>query len=387
MIERRPPPRPQPRAPEGGEAVLRAILDAIPAAICLVEAPSWRVGFVNAAMRRLLGEAIQVGMTYVELTGLFDQITPGGAPARFEDRPLYRTLVQGEPVAGVEVFVDLAGERVPLLMSTTPIRDERGEATVAAVVTLEDLRPLRVVDRAKEEFLMLVSHELRTPLTLILGQATALLMEDVEWAPEQRRAFLEDIRRQAERLSAMVGELLDLTAISAGRFRVEPEWVALAPLLRAVVRAHIPRLAGRPVTVRVPRRLPPVLADPRRIEQVMANLLENVARHTPAGTAVEVAAAVRDGRLLVTVADDGPGIPTELLDAVFEPFRQGPGRRGGAGLGLAVARAIVREHGGTIAARPRDGGGTVVEVSLPLPPPESAPPPRPRRVRAGGAPR
>ncbi len=224
--------------------------------------------------------------------------------------------------------------------------------------------------RLAREFLSRLSHELRTPLTAIRGYASSLCQADVTFDGPTTARFLSNIASESDRLARLVSDLLDATALDSGVLRLRCDWCDVAGVVRGALSA-VP--GGETVSVTVPASLPAVWADHDRLCQVVVNLVENALRHTPEGTAVQVAlAAVAPGNLELRVSDDGPGVSAESLEELFLPWRRGAeasDRRPGAGLGLSIARGIVEAHGGTVTVEPTVTGTTFL-VRLPVEPPE-----------------
>ncbi len=235
-------------------------------------------------------------------------------------------------------------------------------------------RDLSTVDRQRRELVANVSHELRTPLAALCALLENLVDGVAPRDPDSLAAALD----QAERLGRLVQDLLDLARVDAGHAPLSPEPVRVGPLLEDATAEA--RIVGR--AVRYDVRVAPadlvVRADPARLHQLVANLLDNASRHSPAGGAVTVTAELSDDHYVVEVSDEGPGVAPEDRESVFEPFgtlRAHDGG-GGTGLGLAIARWVTDLHGGTIRfVDPEPGSqGARVRVALPL-----APPDRPRQ--------
>ncbi len=221
-----------------------------------------------------------------------------------------------------------------------------------------------------------VSHDLRTPLAAITGAATTLRDQSVDEAT--RGELLETICDEAERMERLVGNLLDMTRLSSGRVVIHREWIPAEELVGAALARTEARLARHRVVTEIPGPPALVSVDPVLVEQLLVNLLENAARHTPPGTEVSVRATADGGGLQVEVADRGPGIAPGEAELVFERFpRSGRATGQGAGLGLAIARAIARVHGGTLTVSERSGGGAVFRLSLPGGGPSPGVPPEP----------
>jgi two-component system, OmpR family, sensor histidine kinase KdpD len=225
--------------------------------------------------------------------------------------------------------------------------------------------------RVRDQFLASASHDLRTPLSHIKGYVSTLLQTDVDWDERARRDFLIETERATDRLDRLIGDLLDMSRIESGGLdsgaRVPTEPVAL-------VAAGLDRVRGllgdRALVVDVPAALPRVAVDAAQLERVLANLVENAAKYSPAEGTIRVACTCTDGELELQVEDEGAGIPPEHIDRIFEKFfRSEAAKRSeasGTGLGLTICRGIVRAHGGRIWAENRPGGGARFVVALPL---------------------
>jgi two-component system, OmpR family, sensor kinase len=226
---------------------------------------------------------------------------------------------------------------------------------------------LKAEEERKSRFVSDVSHELRTPLTAIRGAAETLLQEDVP--PDARERFLTTIVGESDRLSRLAGDLAALERIEGGTGELVIGPVDLAMVVTRAVAALEPVLARRRVRVETRGCAPAVLGDADRLQQVVANLLDNAGRVTHDGGVVLAELEAGDRTAVLRVADEGPGIAEEDLPHVFERFyRAGVSRdraSGGSGLGLSIARAIVQSHGGTVEAARRPGGGAVFTVTLP----------------------
>ncbi len=228
-------------------------------------------------------------------------------------------------------------------------------------------------ERARAALLASVSHDLRTPLAVITGTATTLLSPDAPADAGTRRELLEAIAEESARLGRLVEDLLQMTRLEAG---VPPhlEWVPVEELVGSALALTEGPLRGHEVRVDVEPGMPLARLDEVLVTQALVHLLENAARHTPAGTAVEVAARRDGGWIAVEVSDRGPGLEPGDESRVFEKFWRAagagraagaPGRPAGTGLGLAICRAIVEAHGGRVEAARRPGGGARFTLRLP----------------------
>jgi two-component system sensor histidine kinase KdpD len=225
-------------------------------------------------------------------------------------------------------------------------------------------------DELKSALLSSVSHDLRTPLAAIKGSVSSLLVEGtgVTWDDATRREFLLTIDEETDRLTRLVGNLLDLSRIEAGALHPHREPYPLDELLwQAIDRLAVPGLAER-VRVTLPDDLPLVPLDPVLLERVFTNLLENAAKYAPPDTPIDVVAERQGREVRVSVIDRGPGVPADERARIFDRFyRAGQSRVvKGTGLGLAISRGFVEAHGGRLWVEDAPGGGACFVVALPL---------------------
>jgi signal transduction histidine kinase len=249
----------------------------------------------------------------------------------------------------------------------------RAESAVALAsseqLALQNER-LRELDQLKDEFVATVSHELRTPLTSIRGYLELVLEEEGSVADDHRR-FLEIVDRNADRLLRLVGDLLFVAQVTAGRLNLEPGPVDLSTLASDCVHAARPFAADRGIELGLhAEALPPFEGDAARLAQLLDNLVSNAIKFTPAGGRVDVRVRASSDRALLEVSDTGMGIPADDLERLFERFFRTDAAKTqaiqGTGLGLSIARAIVDGHGGTIAVESTEGEGTTFRIELPL---------------------
>jgi two-component system sensor histidine kinase KdpD len=282
-------------------------------------------------------------------------------------RPL-QGLKSRAGVAGVEpkALATGDGERfVAALLDQGAVALERAEFAVAAA----DAAALRRSDRLRSALLNSVSHDLRTPLATVLGSATTLLEYEDSLEPPVRRDLLASIREEAERLNRYVGNLLDMTRLEGGGLNIKSDWVDARDVLGAALERVSRRLGGRKVTRDYPADLPLIKADSALLEQALVNILENAVAYSPETSTIELAAYEDRNNVVLSIEDEGRGIPTAELERVFEKFRrmeESSDRGKGAGLGLAISKGFVEAMGGRIAAASpiRDGLGTRILISL-----------------------
>lgn len=235
-------------------------------------------------------------------------------------------------------------------------------AVVVSTLVSTRIDTLSEADVQRTLLLRSVSHDLRTPLATIRAASTELL-DDVEHEPAVQARLLRLIDLEADRLDRLVANLLELNRIESGAMEPRKEPVDLAPLLRRTIERF--RLLPGGVSVELHTgELPTIDADATQIEQVVSNLLDNAVRHSLDGTPVTVSASWDGASVRIEVADRGPGVSPTESELIFQPFRSGA-LAGSSGVGLAISRAIVERHGGTISVDERPGGGARFAVSLP----------------------
>ena len=240
------------------------------------------------------------------------------------------------------------------------------------VTDIEEARLLTETERLRSALLSSVSHDLRTPLVSIIGSATGLASCDGALSQADRAQLVQTILEEGERLNRFVQNLLDMTRLGYGALRPNREWVDLREIVGRALRQMARSLAVLEVEVQIPEDLPVLHVDPVLIEQVLVNILDNAAKYSPAGGRIEIAAGLDGERVSVRVSDEGPGIPPEARDTVFDVFyrvRAGDKQAAGTGLGLSICRGLIEAHGGQIEALPGPGGrGTTIVFWLPVQP-------------------
>ena len=230
---------------------------------------------------------------------------------------------------------------------------------------------LQRTDALRSSLVSSILHDLRTPLTSIKAAASSLLQEEVQWDDEARHSFAQAIEREADRLNRLVGNLLDMSRIEGGALQLEKEWYPIDEVFHDTLDHLQPLLKERQISLDLPPDLPPVAVDYLLLDQVVTNLVENALRYTPAQSPITIAASATATRMLISVADRGPGIPVEDIERIFDKFYRVQGRTShttGSGLGLAVCRGLIEAHGGHIWAKNRPSGGAIFHITLPLTP-------------------
>jgi PAS domain S-box-containing protein len=275
------------------------------------------------------------------------------------------------------------GSLVDVTVSLFPIRDRAGNVMGLSAITRDmttwkqaeeqlrtALEAAREANAAKSQFLAMMSHELRTPLQAILGYAEFLLANPASMLSAEEREDLGYIQQGGLRMLTLISQLLDLSRLEAGRLEVIQKRVDLAEILEQVRQDVAPQASqkGLQLQIALPASLPPVLADPERLRQILLNLVGNAVKFTEHGSVI-VRAAAHEGSVAISVADTGIGIPPDELPHIFEAFRQVDSRlarrHGGAGLGLAIAQKLAALMDGEISVASCPGEGSTFTLTLP----------------------
>ena len=350
-------------------AHLEALIETSPVGVCVFDAKTGRLLSVNREGERIVKDLANPGRLLESVIKELTMPRQDGSVTTLDELPLAAALSGGETVRAEEIVLTAQdGRSVAMLVNATPVLAEDG--TLASVtVTMQDLAPLQELERQRAEFLGLVSHELRAPLSAVKGAAATVLGAPTDLDPVETREFFRIVDKQADHMRALIADLLDAGRIETGTLSVAPETTDVSIL---VERARTTFVAGRgdhPLRIDLAPDLPPVMADRQRIVQVLNNLFENAARHSPTESPIEVEATSDGAFVAVSVADEGAGVPAEQLPHLFrkhDPASTG-GRRLGNGLGLAICKGLVEAHGGRIRAESAGvGQGTRVTFTIPV---------------------
>ena len=339
---------------EADRARMAAILSGMIEGVLVVNEHG-RLQLANEAARRMLHiDAAAEGRQYPEIVrhpAVAQQIA---------------SALAGKPADGVEL-TGLRDANMTLMARTAPVEISPGRG---AVVVLHDITDLRRADMIRRDFVANVSHELRTPLTAIRGYVEAL----ADATPEESRRFLEIVARHTLRMERLVRDLLRLARLEAGQEVVERVPCSIDSLFTAAEGDVAALLDAR--RQRVDRRIAPdattVSGDPAKLQDALRNLLENATNHAPEDSRIVMESRREGARILLSVADDGPGIPPSDLSRIFERFYRVDKSRtreekdpGGTGLGLSIVRHLVELHGGRVTAANRRDRGAIFTIDLP----------------------
>lgn len=328
----------------------------------LVAGPDGRVIALNPAAERLLGTTADaaLGRDYREVLPLTDN----------QGRDWWACT---DPYAGLRSRVRqpecqlLLTGGAELLVTASYVRGPSREL-VRLVVALRDTHARERIERSRANLVSTVAHELRSPLTSVKGFTATLLAKWERFGDEQKKVMLQTVNADADRVTRLITELLDISRIDAGRLEVRKQVVDLPAAVHRVVAGQV--AAGEPesrFTVEVLGELPEMWVDPDKFQQVVGNLVENALRHGDGHVTVTVGPTEVDGAVgaVVTVSDQGEGIPEAVATRVFGRFWRGGDRRSGTGLGLYIVKGLVEAHGGSVSVGPGPEGGAEFSLLLP----------------------
>ena len=360
------------RDEQRARADLEALIKTSPVGVAVFKARTGKVISSNREASRILdGLRIQDRI----LEDILDVIKVRRADGRdfsMEELSADSVLRSGEKVRAEEVIIEGPdGRKVTALTNVTPIRSDDG-GVESIVVTLQDITHLDELERQRSDFLAIVSHELRAPLAAIKGSAATVLGDTLALDRAEMVQFFRIINQHADQMNALVSDLLDIARIRTGTLQVNPVPTQVTGLVDQARNTFLGGGGRNNVRIELAPELPPVSADPRRIVQVMVNLLSNADRCSPENSPLRVTAS-RDGvHVAFSVADRGRGISAERLPRLFRRLdwlegEDRPGEDEGSGWGLSICKGIVEAHGGRIWAESEGvGRGTRVTFTVPV---------------------
>jgi len=348
-------------------ADLEALVDTSPVGVAVFDAATGRLVSLNREARRIVERLRQPGRTTENLLDVVTCRRADGRELPLGEFPLGTAFPQrGDGTGRGDRALRARRAQRRHVAHRTPVRGDAGIETV--VITLQDLAPLEELDRMRAEFLGMVSHELRVPLTSIKGATATVLDARRAFGVAELVQFFRIVDDQADRMTDLIGDLLDAGSIDAGTLSVDAEPSDAGALIDAARSAFLAGGTGHDVAVDLPADLPRVMVDRARVVQVLGNLLANAARHA-APSPIRVTAALDGGHVELSVVDEGRGVVPEELPNLFRKYAgRGPGAgSSGRGLGLAICKGIVEAHGGRIRAESAGTGtGTLVAFTLPV---------------------
>jgi signal transduction histidine kinase len=354
---------------------LLGIINVLPAAVIVAEAPDGRITYQNQAVHELLGRELHDPDDVRRFWRDTQVRRESGEIVPPSEWPAMRALGGTEVVAENLILELPTGRTLPILIGAAPMHDAEGHI-VGAVVGFQDVSQLHEVARLKNEFVATVSHELRTPLTSIRGSLQLLLADDEALPSEDGRELVGVALKSSERLVRIINDILDIAKIEAGQLPMSVKQVEVGPMLQTAADAVGGLAQEKRLTIDVvaDAGVPALLLDQDRMVQSLVNLLSNAIKFSPTGGRITMRAAYdRPDQVVLSVTDAGAGIPEDQLAKVFEKFHQvGGANRQGTGLGLSITKAIVEQHGGRITVASTVGAGTTFSIVLPVEHPHPA---------------
>ncbi|MGA6098033.1 KinB sensor domain-containing domain [Stutzerimonas marianensis] len=340
-----------------GQQRLQALLDSIDDGLLIIDRQG-RLEHANpVAQRQLAWETEHIGSTL------------GQALGHPELDEAARLVLDDKPLSGPpdDLVIEADGERRLLSWRMSPVNHHDGRIS-GAVMVLHDVTDQRTFERVRNEFVLRASHELRTPVTG-MQMAFSLLRERTHYPESSREADLfSTVHEEMQRLVTLINDLLNFSRYQSGQQKLEPVPCDPAVLINEARERFVDAAAQNDIEIQLELQpsLPTLLLDRQQMERVLDNLLSNALRHTPKGGEIRLLARHHGERVILSVEDNGEGIPYSQQARIFEPFVQIGRRRGGAGLGLALCKEIAQLHGGRIGVHSRIGHGTIFYIALPI---------------------
>ena len=349
-------------------ADLETLIDTSPVAVVVFDALTGAPKSLNREARRIVNSLRDPDQSNETLLDAITVIRADGGEVSVREFPMAQLLSKAETLRAEEIVLGVPdGRSVTVLLNATPILSEEG-AVESVVVTMQDMTDVEEMERLRADFLAMVSHELRAPLTSIKGSAATALETPADMDPAVVRQFFRLIGEQADHMHGLVSDLLDVARIETGSLAVNPEPAEAAVLVERARSAFASAGRTNNLTVDLEPDLPLVMADRRRIVQVLGNLLTNAARHSSQSSVIKVKALQEGLHVAFSVSDEGRGIPAESLPHLFRKFSRAQTEKqgGDTGLGLAICKGIVEAHGGRIWAE-SGGPGLGARFTFTLP--------------------
>ena len=363
------------RGEQRARADLEGLVNTAPMIVLVFQAATGAVTSMNRDARRLIRDLGLRIKSIQELIGAGTYQLADGRMLSQGESSLLEMLQSGEAVRDEEMIAEFPdGTRLVLMVNATPIRSVDGNVE-SVVLAAQDLTPQAEAERLRTEFLGMIGHELRSPLAAIKGSATTLLQSESSLDPAEMVQFFRIIDEQSDYMRDLLSDLIDVVRIETGTLPVTPAPTEMARLVEEARNTFMGAGGRENIHIDLPFDLPPVMADRRRIVQVVSNLLANASRNSHDGSAIRVEAA-RDGvHVSVSVVDNGRGVTAERLPHLFVKFSRSDGSNQARdlGLGLAICKGIVEAHGGRIWAE-SDGPGLGSRFTFTVPVSDTAPP-------------
>ena len=358
------------REEQQARADMEALVNVSPVGVLVFDAKTGDLLSANDETRRIVGKLNAPGRSINQLLEVMALRRADGSDIPMDELPIMKVIRNGESVLADEVVIHLPdGREITTLVNARPVYGEDG-SPMSVVATIQDITPLEEMKRQRVEFLGNVSHELRTPLSAIKGSVATILGSPYPIDSAETRQFLRVIDEQADQMRNLINDLVDMTQIEAGTLSVTPQPTEVESLLDQATEAHNLEGSDDSIEVHLAPALPRVMADRRRILQVLGNLIAGVSRHSPKSSTIRVSALPEDVYVAVSVDNEGGGAPRtrppnqlESLSRDSEEFVRKS--KGIDDLGFAICEGIVEAHGGRIFAERRAGSPSRFTFTIP----------------------
>ena len=345
-------------------ARLETLIDTSPFGVVVLDAQTGGLVSYNREAARMVKPLQPPDTSFERLLGMVTIKRADGREIPFQEFPVAQALKTSETVRAEEIEIrGPKGNAIRILVNASPIHLKQNEEPDSFVVTVQDMAALEEIDQLRSEFSAMMSHELRVPLSSIKGSAATVLTAPTSFGSTEMLQFFRIIDRQADHMSGLINDLLDVAHIDAGTLSLTPEPVAPAELVENARSTFLSGGSGHRLHIELDPDLPWAMADRRRIAQVLDNLLANAAENSPEASAIRLSAVRKGVHVALAVADEGAGLAADLLPRLF---KKGPPGQRGPGLGLAICKGLVEAHGGRIWAE-SDGPGSGALFTFTLP--------------------
>ena len=349
-------------------AGLETLLNSVPVGVLVFDAETRMLTSANREVGRIVREVLMSDGSVQEMLDTATFWDSDGKQVTGRRLPMARAIETGKAVMAEDYVVKApGGQTAAVLINATPVRSEDGKLD-SLVLTVQDMSPQADLERLRTEFLGMVGHELRMPLTSVKGSAATLLAGISSLRRTEMVEFLRIIDEQADYMTGLIADLIDVVRIETGTLSVVPKPVEVAKVVDDARNTFLAAGGRDNVRISLPSDLPPVMAGGRRVVQVLCNLLTNASRNSHDESSIKVSAAVEGVHVAFSVADNGRGLTADLLPHLFTKFYrpQGQDQSADLGLGLAICKGIVEAHGGRIWAE-SDGPGLGSRFTFTIP--------------------
>jgi DNA-binding response OmpR family regulator/signal transduction histidine kinase len=350
---------------------LETLIDTSPVGVVVFNAKTGTPVSLNREAARIVETLREQDQPPEQILEVLTFVRGDGREVSLKEFSMVELLSRGETIRAEEITFRVPdGRSVTTLLNATPIRSEAGEIT-SFVVTMQDMTSMQELGRMRAEFLGMVSHELRTPLATIKGSTTTLLSSPPGMDPAVVTQFHRIIDQQVDHLQELIGDLLDAARVESGTLSIDPGPASIADVVDEARNRFLNSGNRYSLTIDIPPSIPPIAADRVRLVQVLGNLLSNAARYSPDGAPIRIEATSNGLFVVVSVIDEGRGVPLELIPHLFRSFsrfgsEKHQGTVDGSGLGLAICKGIIEAHGGRIWAE-SEGLGTGARFTFTVP--------------------